>query len=173
MTEDTPAAERWLPVPGYEGLYEVSDQGRVRSQYEWRGRGKPGHLLGGTVSVYGYRTVNLAKDKVYRTAPVHMLVAEAFLGPPPADGPEVRHLDGNRLHNDLSNLCYGSRSLNTLDSVRHGTHNNARKTHCPQGHPYNAENTAVTVNAKGSRGRACRTCRTARNRANKARKRAA
>jgi hypothetical protein len=164
MNEGTPAVEQWRPVPGYEGLYEVSDQGRVRSLYEWRGRAPAGHLLKGGISPYGYRLLTLAKGGDYWSVPVHHLVTLAFLGPRP-EGAHVRHLDGNPLNNRLENLLYGTRSLNTLDSVRHGTHNNARKTHCPHGHPYSEENTIVTLNAKGSQGRMCRTCRNAWRRA--------
>jgi hypothetical protein len=98
---------------------------------------------------------------------VHQLVAAAFLGPRP-DGLEVRHLDGDPLNNAVSNLAYGTRLENIQDKKRHGTDHNAKKTHCPQGHPYDAENTADY-----SGRRACRTCVRAYHRALYRRKRAA
>ncbi|MDX3713446.1 HNH endonuclease signature motif containing protein [Streptomyces europaeiscabiei] len=83
---------------------------------------------------------------------MHQIVAAAFLGPRP-DGHDVRHLDGNPLNSALSNLSYGTRSENELDKARHGTNPNARKTHCPQGHPYDEANTY-----RLGRHRTCRTC---------------
>jgi HNH endonuclease len=78
----------------------------------------------------------------------------AFVGPPPS-GQEIRHLDGNPANDHLYNLAYGTRSQNQKDSVRHGTHLSARRTHCPQGHEYTTANTIVTKTG----GRLCRTCR--------------
>jgi hypothetical protein len=66
----------------------------------------------------------------------------AFVGPCPA-GLEIRHLNGNATDNHLSNLTYGTKSENELDRVRHGTHHNARKTHCLRGHPFDTANTQM------------------------------
>jgi hypothetical protein len=77
-----------------------------------------------------------------RTPLVHHLIAETFHGPRP-EGMVVRHLNGNPLDNRAENLRWGTYTENNLDAVAHGTHLHARKTHCPQGHPYDAENTRV------------------------------
>jgi hypothetical protein len=141
--------ERWKPVVDYAGLYEVSDRGRVRSLPRPSTSG--GVLRHGRHD--GYQRVGLYRNGKLRFIFVHVLVLEAFVGPRPPSH-EARHLNGRRLDNRLSNLAWGSRAANQLDSVRHGTHVQARKTHCPQGHPYDEANTR-----RSSRGgRHCRTC---------------
>jgi hypothetical protein len=91
-----------------------------------------------------------------RTRLVHQMVLAAHAGPRP-DGQEVRHLDGDPLNNWLANLAYGTPSENSADKVRHGTHPWAAKTHCPQGHPYDAGNTW-----RSARSRHCKSCVSAR-----------
>lgn len=95
---ETEPVEAWLPVVGYEGIYEVSDLGRVRSQR----RVLKGH------DVYGYTHVSLGQRQVS----VHRLVAAAFFGPPPFDGAEVDHKNGRRADNRPGNLEYVSRAEN-------------------------------------------------------------
>jgi hypothetical protein len=146
--------EHWLPVVGWEGIYEVSDLGRV---YSLPRKFVPaGYLTKGIINAQGYLAVMLScrprgLDATYR--PVHILVAAAFLGPRP-DGMEVRHLDGVRTNPVLSNLIYGTPGENQLDSVQHGTHNMARKTKCKHGHDFTPENTRITADGR----RICRTC---------------
>lgn len=155
----------WLPIPGYEGRYEVSDQGEVRSLPRYRSRGgilRPHPSLPG-----GYPSVNLRKDGAGKTMRVHALVMLAFVGPRP-EGQVTRHLNGNPLDNRLENLTYGTPTENNLDTVRHGGNANARKTHCPQGHPYTPENTAWYGTY-----RYCRTCSAHHKQASRERKRAA
>lgn len=126
-------------VPGFEGRYEVSSDGRVRSLL---------HAeiieLKQRLSPNGYPVVTLYTGK--RGAPprtVHSLMALAFYGPAAAPSAEVRHLDGIKTNNAIQNLRWGTKSENRLDSVAHGTHRNAAKTHCPAGHPYVTENIAT------------------------------
>lgn len=110
--------EQWRPVAGFEGLYEVSDEGRVRSfPRPVRVRGNGIRVMGGKVLTphplnHGHQLVFLYPGHVART--VHALVAEAFLGPRP-EGNVIRHLDGNPENNRLSNLCYGTQSDNLRD----------------------------------------------------------
>lgn len=150
MTPD----EEWRAVPGREGEYEVSSEGRVRSLdrqvhiTNGRSRFSHGRVLRASLRK-GYLRVRLGKGKDH---PVHRLVMETFVGPRP-DGMVILHGNGDPLDNRLANLRYGSISANVLDEVRHGTHHEARKTHCPKGHPYSPENTQVK---KGKR--YCRTC---------------
>lgn len=133
--------EEWRPVIGYEGAYEVSNHGRVRSldriittKAGVRKRTK-GRLLKPGLQRRGHLSVIVGGD----AKRVHRLVLEAFVGPAPK-GHECCHSDGNPANNHLSNLRWGSQSENTYDRVRHGTHNNAAKTHCPRGHDLVAPN---------------------------------
>ena len=152
MNDTTP--ERWLPVVGWEGLYEVSDHGRVRGLR----RGlilKPSYSNSG-----GYALLILSRDGRQFGRYIHHLVLEAFVGPRP-EGAEVRHLDGDPRNSTLANLAYGTSGENKLDQVHHGTHPEASKTHCPQGHPYSPENTYVRIRADGGINRICKTCKNA------------
>jgi len=141
---DTP--ERWLSIPGYEGRYDVSDLGRVRS---WVQHGGP-HILKPWLDHRGYRIVNLGRGAHRK---IHLLVLLAFVGPQPA-GLVTRHLDGDPAHNHLGNLLYDTQSENRLDAVRHGTDHNTAKTHCPSNHEYDAANTYIYPNGR----RGCRIC---------------
>lgn len=150
--------ERWMPIPGYEDLYLVSSQGRVRSKtriYPSGWKRNP-RIMRQRRMWAGYMHVQLkgsaGKRKTFR---VHRLVALAFLGGPPAPGMEVRHLNGVRDDNRLENLAWGTRSENSQDSIRHGTHPKAGKTHCLRGHPLSGDN--VRVDGRGRR--ECRACR--------------
>lgn len=164
MNESTP--ERWLPVVGWEGLYEVSDLGRVRSLPRKHTRGRIRKLQ---IGKNGYWSVALSLNEIRKTYTLHRLMAEAFLGPRP-EGQEVRHLDDNRLNCNLSNLAYGTRTENNLDRVRNGIHPNTVKTHCPYGHEYTPENTYRSP--KYPERRWCKACLLRRNRATRARRRA-
>ena len=114
-------SERWLPIEGYEGRYEVSDHGRVRSFVSPHGERKNPLILKAGISK-GYETVVLCKaNPKRRTHRVHNLVLIAFIGPAPIGKPEGRHLDGNRRHNRPLNLVWGSRQENAQDMAAHGT----------------------------------------------------
>jgi hypothetical protein len=103
--------ELWQPVVGYEGLYEVSDQGRVRRDGSIRKPCRAGN---------GYWMVTLSKDGSTKTFSVHGLVLTVFVGPRPK-GKQCRHGDGNRANNALSNLSWGTRLENAADKELHGT----------------------------------------------------
>lgn len=141
--------EEWRPIPGFESCYRVSSFGRVESI---RRTGARGGLIAVAVANTGYPTVSLFQDCKHVMRPVHVLIAAAFLGPRPP-GMQVRHLDGDKLHCSVSNLAYGTPSENMRDRLRHGTHHQANKTHCPQGHPYDEAN---TLRSPGRR--ECRAC---------------
>lgn len=120
--------EVWKPVVGWEGLYEVSNYGNVRSvdrfvRY-WRGqRLHKGKIISPARERNGatYRlTLLLCANGKSRHARVHTLVAAAFIGPKP-DNTEVCHNDGNAENNHAENLRYGTRLENTKDSYAHGT----------------------------------------------------
>lgn len=157
------AREIWRPVKGYEGLYEVSDQGRVRSL---RRSGTPGRVLAQRQNRGRlYLLVRLSRNSQRKIKTVHSLVLGAFVGPRPAHM-EVRHLNGNAIDNRLTNLAYGTSLENSADQRAHGTNVNANKIKCLRGHDYTAENT-IWRNGR----RACRTCNNAQQNARRARQR--
>jgi hypothetical protein len=113
--------EAWLPVIGYEDLYEVSSLGQVKSLRPYRGT--PERILRPAPDSKGYRSVKLWRDKKVRTFRVHELVAAAFLGPRP-DGMEVCHGPAGQADDSTGNLSYGTHHQNMgADRKRDGTDN--------------------------------------------------
>ena len=114
-TESITAAEEWRPIPGFEGLYDVSNIGRVRS-YK---RGPPGRILRAAINpstrYFCFSIVRLREKR--RTRPVHVLVAAAFLGQRPR-GYQVNHISGDRQDNRPENLEYLTPSENQLHACR-------------------------------------------------------
>ena len=102
--------EQWMPVVGYETLYEVSDWGRVRRLADTN-RARAGHLINPHKSKQGYLMLGLYKDGKRQGFTVHSLVAAAFLGPRPLDK-QVDHIDGDKTHNSIRNLRYVSSKEN-------------------------------------------------------------
>jgi hypothetical protein len=130
------ANERWVAVPGFEGLYVVSSHGRVKSLSRLNRNGPDDgkHLMmtkertvSGSFDSHGYRYVTLpvlTADRkttcTYRNWRVHLLVLLAFVGPL-LPGQVGRHKDNDRTNNYLSNLEYGTMLENMRDKFRHGT----------------------------------------------------
>lgn len=125
--------EEWRPVVGYEGRYEVSNLGRVRSVARnveipatWRTvayrRKERGRLLSPGKTRKGYGRVNLEG----KTFSVHRLVLEAFVGPCP-DGMEGCHCDGDPSNNAIDNLRWDTRRSNWEDRRKHGNAVSTRK----------------------------------------------
>ena len=103
----------WKPIKGYEGIYEVSDAGGVRSCERITPDGKylSTKILNGGRYPNGYEFVCLRKAGHNRNRMTHRLVAEAFL-PNPDNLPCVNHKDGNKHNNDVSNLEWCTYSQN-------------------------------------------------------------
>lgn len=148
------AAEHWLPIPGFEGEYEASTFGRIKSldrkitvnrtdgtQVFRRARGR---ILMERPDD-GYPSVTIGG----RTVRTHVLIAATFLGPRP-DGEVVRHGNDRKADNWVANLRYGSPEDNRLDAKR----NKVRQTHCPRGHVM----TKATVHIRSDGVRICKTC---------------
>lgn len=167
MSTDDLTDESWEPIPGFERFYEVSDLGRVRSldRVDALGALRQGRILQPSTSPYGHLHVSLYVGGRRHTRRVHRLVLEAFAGIAP-DGTECCHNNGDPTDNRLENLRWDTPGANRLDSVGHGTHHEARKTTCPQGHAYDDANTYI-YRAR----RSCRTCHRARDGAYRARRR--
>lgn len=105
--------EEWKPVKGYEGRYEVSNLGRVRSLKRATTNGV---VLKQTIK-HGYMHVCLSKENKPSTKRVHRLVAEAFIANPMGK-PVVNHIDGDKTNNAASNLEWATNSENELHSFR-------------------------------------------------------
>ena len=113
--------ERWLPVVGYEGWYEVSDLGRVRR------RGKSAALTP-VSNGNGYFRVNLSVAGKSKLKLIHRLVVEAFIGPVEY-GYETNHISGVTTDNRLVNLEIVTRSENVKHAYRIGLASNQGENH--------------------------------------------
>lgn len=108
--------EEWRPIQGYEGLYEVSNLGRIRrlemvvnGAKGWRTY--PGGIRRSVALDTGYLAVNLSALGKCRQHLIHVLVARAFI-PNPDQKPHINHLDGNKANNLMTNLEWCTRSEN-------------------------------------------------------------
>lgn len=119
-------SEEWKDIPGYEGLYQASSQGRIRSLtrgyigvHEEKRILKPGHNRQGRLQVVLCRIPEgQIKGAVTKRFQLHLLVLLAFKGPKP-EGLNGLHEDGNHLNNCPDNLYYGTQKQNMADKVRH------------------------------------------------------
>lgn len=130
--------EEWKDIEGYEGLYQISNLGRVKSLeriVERIGKGKilVNERIRNVTNCRGYLQVKLFKNKKYRMFFVHRLVAQAFI-PNPNNYPEVNHKDENKENNRVDNLewctteynCnYGTRNERTSANMK-GVHINRK-----------------------------------------------
>lgn len=119
--------ENWKPVVGYEGFYEVSDLGRVRSVARQVRHPRGGlklvreRLLSLGKHPCGYLRFRAWRGDAVTNLSVHVEVLKAFVGPAPA-GFECCHNDGNPANNVLENLRWDSRKNNHADKIAHGTY---------------------------------------------------
>lgn len=153
--------EQWRPIEGFEGVYDVSNYGRIYSRprvvqfsptHSANRRGRIMRLA--SVGPRGVVCVTLRdRQGGKRMHKVHRLVAAAFIGP--SNGMDVLHADDNPKNNHVSNLRYGNDSDNAHDRVRNGRDFNANRTRCKWGHEYTASNTYIN----GDGWRSCKTCR--------------
>ena len=155
--------ERWKPLVGWEGLYEISSEGRVYSIRRNR-------ILRPSKLWSGHLQVIVSRPGERRSLRVAREILKAFVGLPDAKQ-EACHNNGIPGDNRLDNLRWDSHRENMIDIVRHGRHHWtgnkdsgrhwADRTHCSKGHEYTPENTHyyqrkdrnMTVE------RRCRTCR--------------
>ena len=111
----------WKPIKGYEGLYEVSDKGQVRSldRINHRGTKYKGRILRNRNTPNGYYAVMLSKNGIEKIYTVHRLVATTFI-PNPENKEEINHKDGNKKKNILENLEWVTRSENVKHAYKTG-----------------------------------------------------
>jgi NUMOD4 motif/HNH endonuclease/IrrE N-terminal-like domain len=126
--------KEWRSVVGWEGYYEVSNYGEVKSIARTCQTGRKyglrqvkEHILEGWLGRGGYRLVDLFGNGKRATFRVHTLVLAAFIGPRPP-GMECRHLNGNRTDNRLINLAWGTPQENHDDKRLHGTDNRGERS---------------------------------------------
>lgn len=119
--------EIWKPIKGYDGLYEVSNMGRVRSldrkslvknSEKKIARNIKGKVLKSVDNGHGYKLVNLAKNSKTKKFYIHRLVAETFL-PNSETKLQVDHMDFNKANNKVSNL----RWVSAIENIRHNIEN--------------------------------------------------
>ena len=128
----TSFTEKWLAVVGWEGLYEVSNWGRIKSLPRWRKNHRGGkwltkeRILKQSPIPNGYLKVDLSRDGRTTTKTVHGIVLTAFVGPSP-EGMECCHGDRNKTNNCLSNLRWDTHLNNVQDQILHGTSGKGEK----------------------------------------------
>ena len=114
----------WRPIPRYAGKYEAGSDGSIRNA-------STGYVLSSNArNDGGYIVVRPSTGRNSRTRFVHILVAEAFIGPKP-DGLDVNHINGDKADNRPANLEYVTRSQNMMHAQRTGLVDvAARRTAC-------------------------------------------
>lgn len=125
MNNRLTAREQWAAMLGYEGLYEVSSMGRVKSlkrvvNIGTNKREVPERILNPIVGTRGYYVINLTAHGRRKQVFLHKVVLEAFIGPRP-EGMEACHNNGKKLDCYLDNLRWDTRSCNHKDKRIHGT----------------------------------------------------
>ena len=110
------ADEIWKDIRGYEGFYQISNYGRIKSF-----KRKNAIILRPVVTPEGYLRVGLKKDSASKSFYVHILVGTAFL-PNPESKPEINHEDGCKFNNHVSNLKWVTGLENKRHSVKMGLH---------------------------------------------------
>ena len=124
--------EVWKDIEGYEGLYQVSTCGNIKSLAKPRKNGngrcyiQKEKLLKQSFTSTGYKKVELYKDGKRKSFKVHRLVAIAFISNPD-NKPEVNHIDGNKINNNIDNLEWVTSSENTIHAYETGLSPNKKE----------------------------------------------
>lgn len=147
--------EEWKDIPGFEGRYQISNLGRVKSLPRYVKNGTGYRSVRGGIRKHSrngpreYPSINL-KDKSFT---IHRLLGELWI-PNPTGLPEVLHKDDDPNNYNLDNLYWGTSSQNSNDTVKNGNHHYAKRDLCDNGHEFTEQNTYV----RSDGGRRCRAC---------------
>lgn len=106
--------EYWKDIKGYEGLYQISNFGRIKSFVRGKGR-----IKSPNITVHGYCVVHLHNGNSKKYTGVHRLVAEAFI-PNPNNLPQVNHINGDKTDNRVENLEWCTCKDNQIHAVKTG-----------------------------------------------------
>ncbi|APZ81714.1 HNH homing endonuclease [Rathayibacter phage NCPPB3778] len=151
--------ELWRAAPGFEGSYEVSSHGRVRSllRVDSGGNLRQPQMISLQTAPDGGIRVRLQKEGKGYNIWLGRLVLGAFVGAG-QEGDIAHHIDGDKKNNNLSNLEWMALAEHTRGRFTGVVSQNGRKTHCKMGHPYDEANTIFYRKGKGV-GRSCRECK--------------
>jgi len=107
--------EIWRDIKGYEGFFQISNKGRVKSlaRVDRRGHRVKERILKHHTSRNGYHRVGLNKNGKYPIKYIHRLISEAFI-PNPENKPQINHIDGNKLNNKIDNLEWVTSKQNCI-----------------------------------------------------------
>ena len=117
--------ESWKDITNYEGYYQISNNGKIKSIRRVILGGRHGkrtvneRILKNVITQCGYLKVTLRKNNIDKTFVVHRLVAEAFI-PNAENKPQVNHIDGNKTNNILNNLEWNDRFENMKHAFKNG-----------------------------------------------------
>lgn len=123
--EDFDVGEIWKDIVGFEGLYQVSNLGNVKSL-----KGKEPKILKGHKDTKGYLQVELRKDNKRNISCIHRLVAKEFLEKPKGKD-QINHIDGNKLNNNVDNLEW----CTCKENIKHAWDNHLNKATYGENHP--------------------------------------
>ncbi len=121
--------QKWKPIKEWEGRYDISNDGKIRSWYYGKKRLSEPRVLKTKVDRYGYEVVSLHQGKRKKSYMVHRLVAQAFL-PNPHTLPQINHKNGVKTDNTVKNLEWCTVAFN----IQHAFQKKLiRKENCSEG----------------------------------------
>ncbi|AKA61524.1 HNH homing endonuclease [Bacillus phage Stahl] len=140
--------EIWKDIEGYEGYYQVSDYGRIRSLTRViKGKTYKSRIMKPKVNSYGYHMITLTnKEQIRKNHAIHRLVAFSFIkNDDPINRKEVNHIDGKKENNEHSNLEWSTRSENMKHAFKTGLASNKNRGLKPPIH-YGSDNINTKLN---------------------------